>query len=147
MDEYITMTYMTTFGDFGARGSDAYSHSFVFDLTLTEKLNWIIQSDLLRVGSTGEDNVGLNQYFIYTMNDRVSLGSRMEWWKGDSLTGYAPHGGVVPATGSHSYYESTFGVNYKINSNITLRPEYRYDWSPAVNYEQGTFGIDMVATF
>lgn len=148
LTEDASFTYITTFGDFGWRGSDAYSHSMVLDTTLTENVNWVLQSDLLRVGSTGEDNVGLNSYMFYTCNERLSFGSRTEWWKGDSLTGYAPHGGTLPAGGgSHSYYASTYGMNYKINSNLIMRPEYRYDYSPAVDYEQGTFAVDFVATF
>ena len=95
LTENSSLTYISTAGDFGARGSDAYSHSFVYDTQLSDKLNWVVQSDLLRVNSTGEDNVGLNQYLLYTVNDCLGFGARMEWWKGDVLTGYAPHGGDV----------------------------------------------------
>lgn len=142
------MTYITTIGDFGARGSDAYSHSFVFDTAVTDNFNYVLQSDLVRVESTGEDNVGINQYFIYDVNDRIALGTRMEWWKADSITGYAPHGGVFPGDGgSHSYYAATFGVNVKPSQNLIIRPEYRYDWSPALGYEQGYAGVDIIALY
>jgi len=148
LSEDASFTYITTFGDFGARGSDAYSHSMVLDTQLTDNVNWVLQSDLLRVGSTGEDNVGLVSYMFYECNERLSYGTRSEWWKGDAVTGYAPHGGVLPAGGgSHSYYASTVGMNYKINPNLIMRPEYRYDYSPAVDYEQGTFAVDFIATF
>jgi hypothetical protein len=142
-----TLTYITTIGDFGARGSDAYSHSIVMDTAVTDNFNYVLQSDLVRIGSTGEDNVGLNQYFLYSINDCLGVGSRLEWWKGDSLTGYAPHGGVLPASGSHSYYGATFGLNYKPHANIIVRPEYRVDWSPALGYEEGYFGVDMIALY
>jgi hypothetical protein len=147
LSDDVTMTYMTTIGDFGARGSDGYMQSLVFDVAVTDKLQYVLQSDLLRVGSTGEDNFGINQYLIYTMNDRISVGTRAEWWKGDTLTGYAPHGGVVPASGSLSYYETTSGVNIKLHKNLVARPEYRYDWSPGAGYEQGSFGVDFIATY
>ena len=141
------LTYITTIGDFGARGREAYNHSIVVDTQLSEKLNWVVQSDLLRVDSTGEDNFGINQYLLYNVNDCLGFGTRVEWWKGDSLTGYAPHDGVLPATGSHSYYAATFGANWKPQANLTFRPEYRYDWSPALGYDVGYFGIDMIATY
>ncbi len=147
LSDASTLTYITTIGDLGARGSDAYSHSIVVDTAVSDNFNWVVQSDLLRVGSTGEDNVGLNQYFLYSISDCLGVGSRLEWWKGDSLTGYAPHGGVLPATGSHSYYGATFGVNYKPHANIVVRPEYRVDWSPALGYEEGYFGVDVIALF
>lgn len=147
LTDATTMTYITTIGDFGARGGDAYAHSFVFDTQVTDNFNWVVQSDLLRVEETGEDNVGINQYFLYDINDNLAFGTRVEWWKGDTLTGYAPHGGVLPAEGSHSYYDVTFGLNIKPSQNLIIRPEYRYDWSPAVDYEQGYFGMDIIALF
>ena len=151
INDDVAFTYITTFGDFGARSAgndDAYSHSLVLDMALTDNLQYIVQSDLLRIGSTGEDNVGLNQYWIYNINDCTAFGTRMEWWKGDGVTGYAPHGGILPAGGgSHSYYAATFGVNRRLNPNLTIRPEYRVDWSPALGYSEGYFGMDVIATF
>lgn len=149
LNEDATFTYITTFGDFGARSAgndDAYSHSLVLDMALTDKLQYVVQSDLLRIASTGEDNVGLNQYWIYNINDCTAFGTRMEWWKGDDITGYAPFGALAP-TSSHSYYAATFGINRKLNKNITIRPEYRFDWSPALDYDEGYFGMDVIATF
>gem|GEM_PF-421367 len=146
MDE-ISFTYISTAGNFGARGDDAYSHSMVLDLTLSKSLNYVVQSDLLRVAGTGEDNVGINQYLLYSVNDQLGLGARLEWWKGDVLTGYAPHGGVLPADGSLSYYAATFGVNYRPMANFVARPEVRYDWSPAADYDEVYFGIDAIFSF
>jgi hypothetical protein len=147
IDPDVSLTYITTFGDFGARGDDAYSHSFVLDMKLTECMTAVLQSDLLRVDSTGEDNVGLNFYTFREINDRISFGTRSEWWKGDNVTGYAPHGGVAPAAGSHSHYASTYGLNVKANGNVMVRPEVRYNWSPALDYDDYVFGIDMILTF
>ena len=147
LTDKTALTYITTIGDFGARGEDAYGHSVVFDTAVTDKFNYVLQSDLLRVDSTGEDNLGINQYFLYTINDQWAAGLRAEWWKGDSLTGYAPHGGVLPATGSHSYYDVTVGLNYKPTQNLIIRPEYRYDWSPALGYEEGYAGVDIIALY
>ena len=145
--EFTNLTYITTIGDFGSRGDDGYSHSFVFDTQLTDRLNWVVQSDLLRVDETGEDNVGLNQYLLYNLTDCIGLGTRIEWWKGDTITGYAPHGGILPESGSHSYYAATFGVNYKPHANLIIRPEYRYDWSPALGYDEGYVGVDVIALY
>ena len=142
-----SITYMSTAGNFGARGDDAYSHSIVMSVQVTDNFEWIGQSDMVRVDSTGEDNFGLNQYFLYSATDRLGLGARVEWWKGDVLTGYAPHGGVLPAAGSLSYYAATFGVNYKPKSNVVVRPEVRFDWSPAADYDEAYFGVDAIMSF
>ena len=147
LGEDSTLTYITTFGDFGARGDDAYSHSFVLNTTLSENLTSVLQSDLVSVGSTGEDNVGLNHYLFYQCSPRIAFGKRTEWWKGDDITGYAPYGSVSPGVGSQSHYEGTWGVNLMLNANVRLRPEYRYNWSPALDYEEGAFAMDIVATY
>ena len=148
LSDDVQMTWITTIGDFGVlRGDDGYMQSLVFDVAVTDNLNYILQSDYLRVDSSGEDNVGINQYLIYSVNECLGIGSRLEWWKGDVLTGYAPHGGVLPASGSLSYYAATFGINVKPTPNLTIRPEYRYDWSPGAGYDEGYFGIDFVSLY
>lgn len=136
----VSLTYMTTIGNFGARSAneDGYMHSIVVDTALTDNLQWVFQSDYLRVDFTGEDNVGINQYFIYTVNDCLALGHRVEWWKTDPL---------IAGAGSVSVYESTWGINYRPHANLVVRPEIRQEWSPAVDYDETIFGVDMVLTY
>jgi hypothetical protein len=141
--ENVTFTYITTAGNMGVRG-DGYSHSTVLDVTLTDKLNYVVQSDLVQFGTNNE--VGVNQYLFYTVNDRLKLGTRAEWWKSDA--GFNHGGQSAPAGGSVSYYEATFGANYQAAANILVRPEWRYDWSPASgSYEQGIAAVDMIITY
>ena len=85
-----------------------------------------------------KNNVGINQYFIYTVNDCLSLGTRIEWWKTDPL---------LAGAGSFSVYEATWGVNYKPHANFIVRPEIRQEWAPAANFEQTIFGVDVIATY
>ena len=133
LTEDVALTYMTTFGDLGWRG-DGYSHSVVLDATLTEKLNYVFQSDLVRVENVGtgkNDDIGINQYLFYDVCDTMALGARAEWWKTDGT----------------SFYEVTTGVNFRPFANFVIRPEMRYDWSPSTDLSAATFGIDMVTTF
>ena len=147
LSEDASFTYISTAGNFGARGDEAYSHSVLLDVTLTDSLNYVFQSDMVRVNGTGEDNIGINQYLLYSVSDCFGLGGRFEWWKGDVLTGYAPHGATLPAFGSLSYYAMTFGANVRPHANVVIRPEVRIDWSPAADYDETYFGIDAVFTF
>ena len=147
LSEDASFTYISTAGNFGARGDQAYSHSMVLDVSLTDSLNYVAQRDLVRVDSTGEDNIGFNQYLLYSVSDCLGLGARVEWWKADLVTGYAPHDAVLPAGGSFSYYAATFGANIRPHANLVFRPEVRIDWSPAANYDETYFGIDAVMTF
>ena len=127
----VTGIYATTIGDFGARGSDGYMHSFILDVAVTDNLQYIFQNDVLRVDSTGEDIFDINQYFIYSINDCLAVGQRIEWWKLDGT----------------SFYEATTGVNIRPHANVILRPEIRTDWVPALDVSQTGFGIDAIFTF
>jgi hypothetical protein len=113
LDDATSFAYGTTIGDFGVLGDGGYSHSIVIDHAVNCKLNYVFQSDLLNVQSI--DSVGINQYLIYQVSDCVSAATRLEWWKSDG----------------NSVYGATAGINVKPHANVTIRPEVRYDWSPA----------------
>jgi hypothetical protein len=83
---------------------------------------------------------------FYTINDCWKMGTRAEWWKSNQVTGQ-----------DTSFYELTYGFNYKPNANWVVRPEVRYDWTPAEDavtdaqdsdfYNKVIFGIDAIVTF
>ncbi|MEM1303958.1 MAG: outer membrane beta-barrel protein [Planctomycetota bacterium] len=151
----IAFTYITTFGDFGQRSDgatygtagiddSAYSHSVVFDVAVSDSLNYVLQSDVVSVrDGVGHDQVGINQYLFYTINDCLALGTRIEWWKneGDSFYGY------------------TLGLNYRPHANLVIRPEVRFDdaasnaaatsvgFANESDYNNETFNIDAILTF
>jgi hypothetical protein len=131
LTDNITFTYITTAGDFGARGSSAYSHSVVLDMSITERLNYVLQSDLLRVDSMNEDDIGINQYLFYTVNECVQLGGRFEWWQDDGT----------------DYSEITGGVNFRPHANVVIRPELRWDRQSAADIDQTTCGVDAIVTY
>ncbi|MGV3486213.1 MAG: outer membrane beta-barrel protein [Planctomycetaceae bacterium] len=140
-----------------------YMHSFVADVAITDKLQYIYQNDILDTevadGSTGRDVFDINQYLIYSINDCWAIGSRFEWWNvsQDSTL----YNGVAGTDGNVDIYALTLGLNYKPNANVIVRPEVRYDWlrddatlvnnSVAVfedgDSDQFTFGMDTIFTF
>jgi hypothetical protein len=131
LHDAIEFTYICTAGNFGRLGSNAYSHSIVLDIDITERLNYVVQSDLLRVGDDRFETIGVNQYLIYSLNDCWSFGARLEWWK--------PEGG--------SGYNVTAGLNWKPHTNFVLRPEVRHEWVPTIGYDETIFGIDAILTY
>jgi hypothetical protein len=138
--ENVTATYILTLGDMGARGQ-GYSHSVVIDWEINDRWEYVCQSDLVwldaEVGVNdgfGNDQVGVNQYLFYTVNDCVKAGVRGEWWKTDGFSRYAV----------------TAGVNVRPHANLVVRPEVRYDWGAdplGVFTNEGIFAIDAVLTF
>lgn len=138
----LSITYITTYGNFGARDGgqdDSYSHSIVATASLTDRLDYVFQSDLVGIDPVADngdligsnDQVGVNQYLFYALNDVVRLGGRMEWWKSDGV----------------SHYAATGGVNFNLLDNLIFRPEYRQAWSPGDNYDEEIVGMDMILTY
>lgn len=136
LSDNVTFTYLNTWGNFGWRGGkDSYSHSLVLTADLTDRLQYVGQSDLLDAtdnpNAGGTDSVGVNQYLFYTLTDTLKVGGRAEWWKSDGV----------------SYNEVTGGVNVQALSNLVFRPEVRYDWSPGGDIDRGAFAIDAILTY
>jgi len=153
----ISFTYITSAGNFGAIG-DGYGHSVVMDWQVNDRLNYVLAHDLLQSNGgnaasiQNNDAVAINQYLIYQVSDCVGVGGRAEWWKSNGT----------------SVYALTGGVNIKPHSQVTIRPEVKYDWSPggqvAANGNNGfnnglggapvlngsnqtTFSVDVIFTF
>jgi len=134
-----TLTYITEVGNLGFIG-DGYGHSIVMSGQLTEKMQWVVLSDYLHASIGGFEGVSLVNYLFYKLTDCWSLGGRVEWWKRDGV----------------SINEVTFGLNYKPHANWWIRPEMRYNWSPAdgltaisPQFDNDTwiFGIDTYFTY
>jgi hypothetical protein len=151
----LNLIYATTIGRFGEQrfGNDerGYMHSIVADYSLTEKLQYIFQSDYLdtqdSLGDGVRNTIGINQYLIYAINDCWALGGRAEWYNNE---------GVYTAFGDETdIYALTAGINYRPTANVIMRPEIRWDWdrngaadaleNNASN--QFTFGMDTIFTF
>ncbi len=145
----VTVTYISTAGNFGFRsaGESGYSQSVVAVADVSCKTQYVLQSDWVTTnGYYGDPNfddeeIGINQYLFYTLSDCWKLGGRMEWWKSNAITGE-----------STSFYEITGGVNYRPHANFVLRPEIRYNWTPAEEavgngFNNTVFAIDGVFTF
>ncbi|MBL8815887.1 MAG: porin [Planctomyces sp.] len=132
LTEDITLTYINTIGNFGWRG-EGYSHSIVVDTALTDKLQYVLQSDVLRADEF--DTVGINQYLFYTLTDNLKAGSRVEWWKADGTSAYA----------------ATWGVNVTPMESLVVRPEVRYNWgadpNTGLDLDTTSFGIDAIYSF
>jgi hypothetical protein len=151
----LNLIYATTIGRFGEQrfGNDerGYMHSIVADYSVTDKLQYIFQSDFLDTqdsNSAGVRNTfGINQYLIYAINDCWAVGSRAEWYNNEGV--YTPFGDET------DIYALTAGLNYRPTANVIMRPEIRWDWdrngaADALennSSNQFTFGMDTIFTF
>jgi hypothetical protein len=139
------------FGFFsGAGGNErGQAHCTVLALGLTDNLKYINENHYLYTNDangTGIRNTfGSIHYLIYALNDKVSLGSRSEWFNISSETG---------AVRNADLYNQTAGINYRINQNLIVRPEGRMVWDKeriGFNENGGSsqafFGMDAIFTF
>jgi hypothetical protein len=110
-------------------------YSLVVSLNLTEKLQYVIENDNgWQANGLGTDETtrwyGLNQYLFYTLNDNWKAGVRGEWFKdvdGTRVTGVRA---TNPYKGGSAgdFYGISLGLNWTRLSNVTVRPEVRWDW-------------------
>ena len=158
--ENATFTWVVSAGDLGAAAGDLYMSSIVFEYAVTDNLTYILQHDLGSISGVGAGNhdwYGINQYIQYQINDCWAAGMRIEWFcDEDGLRVPTPVGGFGNAG---SYYEVTWGFNYKPRENVIIRPEIRYDWyhgslgsgaqafNAGADSEQFSGGLDFIVTF
>lgn len=101
---------------------------------------------------------GLSNYLFYQINDRWAVGTRFEWFNDpqDSMI-------IASQTGEKAnYYAWTIGAKWTPLSWLTVRPEFRWDYSDykqtlgGKNYRafdngdessQFTFGVDAIIRF
>lgn len=116
-----------------------YVHSFVFKRQITERWLYVFQNDLGYLDGTvrvpDAEWYGINQYLLYTINERWSAGMRIEWFRDDDGAVIFGVGNLPDARGwmgapgyAGGFTGLSFGVNYKPKANLAIRPEVRWDW-------------------
>jgi hypothetical protein len=144
----LSLTYLTTIGNNGWIG-DGYTHSIVGSYKITDKLTYVLLSDLVEANGSSVfgamSNVSAANYLLYNITDKVGVGGRAEWYK----------------TNGQSYYEVTAGLNFKPVTNLVIRPEIRHQWTAdapggvlngglvgaGIVGDETIFGIDAILTF
>lgn len=169
LNDCTTFTYTMNAGQFGdgtvvggAPGGnvgDIFMQSIVLDRQFGDNFNWVLQSDFgtnRNVPGGGGEWYGLNNYWFYTINERVRSGLRVEW--------FADPNGLRVGNGNGEYFAITSGLNVAMTPNFMVRPEIRYDtfrgyngnnqraFNPNVNGvnqsgAQWSYGIDGIWTF
>ncbi len=160
--------------------SNRTMYSLVWSRNLTSRWTYVLQHDLgvqqntegfNAVDSKRADWYGVNQYLFYKINCCWTFGWRFEWFddpQGYVVTGLRPGNTDARFRFPGSFYETSVGLDYKPNGNVTFRGELRYDWydgqggftSPAVpgappnqpyndnlDKNQLLLGVDMIVQF
>jgi Putative beta-barrel porin-2, OmpL-like. bbp2 len=124
--------------------SSRYVQSLVYTKKLTDKLNYVFQSDYgtqLAAKANGQNAewYGVNQYLFWQQNDCWTWGANFEWFRDDD--GFRV-GTLLPAlpgsdfrglpAGRNGYigdfYQITVGPKWQPRENLFVRPNLRWDW-------------------
>ena len=143
LSDAITMTWTNAYGNFGAitqDGSEDFAQSIVVDVNVTDRVNYVFQTDYKKIDGSDDEDVGINQYLFYNFNDWLAFGNRIEWWRDGTGSPYA-NGDRV------SNYNYTTGVNIRVFYNLVFRPEARTDWAPAGDFSVNNVACDMILTY
>lgn len=145
--------------------SNRTRYSFIVDANLSECLEYVFHQ-WLGFQVDGAPNAppngggaalwyGIDQYVYYKVNNCVKVGGRFEWFRDEDGTRV---GLTLPANPNRaplpgSYYSGALGINYTPISNLTVRPEARYDFATDTvrnPYNDGTrnnqfmLGVDAI---
>jgi hypothetical protein len=107
-----------------------YLHSIVVEIEFADKWSYVIHSDLgyeegLASGGGPGRWYNVVQIISRELNDCWAAGVRFEWL--DDIDGAI----VTQAPGPGVWCDAALGLNYLPNTNITVRPEIRWDWFDA----------------
>ncbi|HRX80178.1 MAG TPA: outer membrane beta-barrel protein, partial [Pirellulaceae bacterium] len=155
MDERTSVALTLTTGD-QVNNVNAYSQRSLYSIVLSQRLNddltYVFQHDNGWQQDDGGPGVdaewyGINQYLIYTLNACWSMGARLEWFRDDEGVRVPDWAGNTGTPGN--YWEATFGMNWTPGTNLTIRPELRWDWFDGVGnpYNDGQSNNQCTASF
>jgi hypothetical protein len=157
LSDSMTFLYATSLGRIGQTATERGGiHSGILTATLSDKLTYISQTDVLytqdATGAVLRNTFGNINYLIYKVNDCVSWGNRFEWFNFDGA-GFPGNNPVANARNNNNLNFTT-GINYRANANLMFRPEVRWVWdrerfgfNENNASSQAAFGGDMVFTF
>lgn len=128
-------TPFSVFGPFHNRfvNSAVYTDKLSDRLTYTQEAMFAEQSDGNYGGTSDASWYGSTAYLTYQLNCCWTEGLRFEYFRdteGTRVAGNPTEGGNASSAGGFAgdFYDVTYGLNYKMNGNVTIRPEIRYDW-------------------
>ncbi|HBT77835.1 MAG TPA: hypothetical protein DEB39_13135 [Planctomycetaceae bacterium] len=118
------------FGDVSLARQDYFIQSLCFEWKPTDRFTYVLQYNLnnasdidasSRESTARYSAYGINNHFLYKLNNRWSVGLRAEWLR--------DNGGFIEEDRvSGDYYEITLGLNWNPCRHLSVRPEIRFDW-------------------
>ncbi|MBC8355798.1 MAG: porin [Planctomycetes bacterium] len=112
--------------------NDCWRYVFQHDFGYQEDAEVVVNTGPTTITFNTGKWYGINQYLIYDVNDQMSAAVRAEWFRDQdhSRIGipvvFNPGG---PTFLGGNYFALTGGLNWRPHTNVTVRPEIRWDYS------------------
>jgi len=104
---------------------DYFIQSVCLEWALTKRFTYVHQYNLRNDNQLGGgrcSSYGLNNHFLYALSDELTFGTRVEWLR-DNCGGNDLYVGTPG-----DYWNVTWGLRWDPYTNLSVRPEVRYDW-------------------
>jgi hypothetical protein len=102
-----------------------FVQSVCLEWDITDRFTYVFQYNLRndneRGGEDSFSTYGINNHFLYSLNDRWTAGVRFEWLRDNGGFGYFSEEAA-------DYYQLSLGLNWNPRPNVNIRPEIRHDW-------------------
>ena len=111
----------------GGYATDYFIQSLCFEWNLTDKWTYVCQYNLNNSNELGGDRLvayGINNHWIYQMDDKWGIGFRAEWLRDNGVLAYTDASGN---SNDSDYVALTLGLNFNPTEHLRIRPEIRYD--------------------
>jgi len=111
----------------GGYATDYFIQSLCFEWNLTDKLTYVCQYNLNNSNELGGDRLfayGINNHWIYRIDDKWGIGFRAEWLRDNGILAYEDASGN---SNDSDYVALTLGLNFNPTEHLRIRPEIRYD--------------------
>ena len=123
--------WLSTGRQFDYDAQDYFIQSICLEWAVTNRFTYVLQYNLRNDNydaGNRESAYGINNHFLYKLNDRWGVGTRFEWLRNNS--GLFTNDNGVHLLGD--FYQVTLGLNWNPKKNVSIRPEVRYDWCKKV---------------
>jgi hypothetical protein len=128
LSDDATVYYWINAGRAYHEAVDYFVQSLCLEWNLTKRFTYVFQynlrNDNVRGGGAHTSSYGINNHFLYKLNDQWGVGTRFEWLQNNG--GYFADANDNPFLGD--FYQVTLGLNWNPYENVSIRPEVRYDW-------------------